>query len=182
MKAVWRNDRKKKPTEILNYFGGHSLGLVYVKQRLNFLVAEPPVIAFEFSSFCFLLSFFNSLNTVSRRDNNSVFKESVLRPVSRHSNAVLISELHPLNCSQDLFHITTQFLRIIEYYSNKTFVVYDEYCSDCVGSFPGMDQSQFFCNCPCIGDNWELNLNIEIIFDPFFPFDMSKYLINTQTD
>ena len=89
-------------------------------------MAEPPVEAFKFSGFGSGFAIFRAFDIFWRWHDHMVFDNAIIGPVSWHCAFVFIAELHSFHSPQDLLHIASEFLGVIEYNADDTFIVHDK--------------------------------------------------------
>ena len=105
----------------------------------------------------------------------------VLRPAGRRRDT-RISRLKRPDHTNDLVHIPSDFLRIVENSPDTSFSVDHEDRTDCVRPLAGVDEAERLRDRAGISDNWELDIDREILADPFLPLDMRKDLIHGEPD
>ena len=147
-------------------------------------MAEPPIFANEFAGSSFGETIFDSSNVFGGWDNNIGAKEFVFRPVGRKSNLLFNVSLQTFDHAQDFCHVAAEFLGVVENAADFAFWVNDENGTDGVGVvvLTWVDEAKTVGNSTGVGDDGELDFGIEMLFDPFSPFDMREDLVNTETE
>lgn len=103
-------------------------------------MTEPPVI----SIIC-IQAFFRFLLAVSRRDDDPVPDEFILRPSCGGGDFMLIRGLQCLHGSDYLIHVPADLLRIVQYQPYDSLWIDYEYGSDGVRPFTRMKESKSIC-------------------------------------
>jgi len=139
-------------------------------------VAEPPV-----EAVVLIGALFGGFLVGCRGDDDFVVDQFVVGPVRRHRHFLLVGDLQRFHHAQDLVHVASQFLRVVQDGADDALGVYDEHRAYRVGALTRVHQTQHLGDfSPVVGNHRESDGFFQVFLDPLHPLDVREDLVNAQ--